>query len=118
MDNNLSKNQYINTRVGAKKRNADIYPVYEEIKSAKKACYPGDIKVTETRSEVPLQSLLNHTSERVFSILHASNVEFQSGTYKMIHKWGMDGTSDQSRYKQAFRSTSVPSTSESWSETR
>lgn len=31
MDNGLSQRQYINTRIGAKKRNADIYPSYEKI---------------------------------------------------------------------------------------
>jgi len=36
LDNKLNKQQYINIRYEAKKRNADIYPAYEYIIEAKK----------------------------------------------------------------------------------
>ncbi|KAF2904139.1 hypothetical protein ILUMI_02028 [Ignelater luminosus] len=40
LDNNFSKQQYINIRVESKHRNADIYPTYEHLKKAKLACRP------------------------------------------------------------------------------
>lgn len=46
LNTGMSKDIYIQTRLGAKQRNADIYPSYEKIKEAKKQCYPDGIKVT------------------------------------------------------------------------
>lgn len=117
MDNNLSKNQYINTRVGAKKRKADIYPRYSSVVLAKKACYPKDICVTETKSSVPLQSLLNHNSERIFNILSHTGTRFEAGEFKLLGKWGLDGSSDQALYRQSFSDPSA-STSKAWNVTR
>lgn len=36
MDNNLTKNQYIHVRTGAKSRNANIYSTYKNVLEAKK----------------------------------------------------------------------------------
>ena len=40
LDNKLTKQQYINIRCDAIKRNANIYPAYEHIIKAKYECYP------------------------------------------------------------------------------
>ena len=53
------------TRLSAKAQGADIYPTYNVIRTAKGDCYPADIRVEPNRAEVPLQALLNHTSERI-----------------------------------------------------
>ena len=45
--------------------NADIWPNYNLVLEAKKACRPPDIKLEEKTAEVPLQSLLNHTVARI-----------------------------------------------------
>lgn len=42
----LTKDAYIETRLGTKKTGADIYPAYELIKAAKQECYPDRITVT------------------------------------------------------------------------
>lgn len=46
LNTGMSKDMYIQTRLGAKQRNADIHPSYEKIKEAKKQCYPEGIQVT------------------------------------------------------------------------
>ena len=42
----MSRDAYITTRLGAKARNADIYPNYGIVHEAKKKCYPDGIEVT------------------------------------------------------------------------
>ena len=47
-----------------------MYPLYDRVYAAKKKkrCYPEDIFVTERVGEVPIQTLLNHTSERMIHL--------------------------------------------------
>lgn len=49
LSTNMSRDSYIETRIGAKMRNADIYPPYGKIIDTKKACYPAsnEISITE-----------------------------------------------------------------------
>ncbi len=103
MDCNLSKNQYITTHIGAKERNANIYPAYAKLVAAKKDCYPQNIEYSEVKSRVPLQDLVNHTSARIFKLMKFKNIQYEDGQYELIHKWGMDGTSNQARYRQKFQ---------------
>ena len=117
----MSQRQYVNTRVGAKKRKADMYPSYEKIREAKRQCYPDPLlvltTVSETKVKVPLQRLLDHTAERIFKVLESKNKSIESGDFNMIATGGgEDGTSDQARYGQSF--ASQPSTTDGWSETR
>lgn len=58
------------TRLGAKAREANIYPSYEKILLAKNNCYPKleSIEVSETAAQVKLQSLLDHTTIRIFDV--------------------------------------------------
>lgn len=70
-------------------------------------CYPGDIRITEIEAEVKLQSLLGHTIKRLVmvekeSIIQAQNELQQQSNVISIFKWGCDGFSDLSRYKQKF----------------
>lgn len=48
IENKLSKQQYINIRLGSKKRNCDIYPPYDKIMAAKKRCYPDNLIISES----------------------------------------------------------------------
>ena len=41
------------------------YPPYYKVLKAKKPCYPENIYVKGYQAEVPLQSLCNHTAERL-----------------------------------------------------
>lgn len=43
----MSRDAYIQTRLGAKRHNANIYPLYEKVKQAKQKCYPDGIIVID-----------------------------------------------------------------------
>lgn len=43
----------------------EIYPSYDRVLNAKKECYPDNIIIIETMGEVKLQSLLDHSVQRL-----------------------------------------------------
>lgn len=107
VEGNFSKKQYETIRSGCKSANSKVYPPYYVIQKAKEECYPpkNSIKVTETCGAVKLQDLLNHTAERI--LITQSDVLLKLDTdnlkhMKLICKWGCDGTSGQSTFKQKF----------------
>lgn len=103
----FSKSTYQGMRRLGKENNCKLYPSYEKVMKAKKRCYPprDAIRITESSAEVQLQALLDHTVER---ILLVQNVLIQRLTpdnvrkMDLICKWGCDGSSGQSEYKQTF----------------
>jgi len=48
VENKLTKQQYINIRISAKERRANIYPSYDNVLIAKKKCYPENIHITDS----------------------------------------------------------------------
>ena len=98
IETKLSKQSYEVIRKSARERNSDIYPHYKKLGKAKKLCYPENIKCSETNCEVPLQELLDHTTKRILQTLKTPIV----GNYILLCKWGFDGSSGQSQYKQAW----------------
>lgn len=101
VDAKLSRHQYSIIR----QSNPDRFPSYKVLQAEKKKCYPNDIKVNETSAQVPLQALLNHTVERLITVQEnvlslLSNEEL--GKLQLMTKWGFDGSSGHSSYKQAF----------------
>lgn len=107
VDGRLTKHSYNLIRAGAKAHNADIYPAYNVIKQAKGACYPDkeSLSVSETVAEVKLQSLVDHTAKRLLvvqeDVLKQEACDL-SHDLKLIYKWGCDGSSGHSTYKQQF----------------
>lgn len=104
IENKMTKKQYCAIRLINKEHNADIYPAYKHILDAKTHCYPDDITITEKYGEIKLQSLLNHTAQRLVSV-QSEVLEhvMASETLKNItitYKWGCDGSSGHSKYKQ------------------
>jgi hypothetical protein len=103
IQNELSRRQYENTRANAIKRNYYLYPSYHIVSEAKKRCYPEGIFISKTCAEIKLQNLLNHAAS--WLILTQSDV-LKSLPYDAVKelylycKWGCDGTSGQSTYKQ------------------
>lgn len=96
----LSKWQYLNLRDSASEQGCDIYPSYYKIKQIKTECYPSkeDTTVSEDGAVIKLQALLDLTVTRLIS---AHNIIVETGTkLKLISKWGFDGASGQSNYKQ------------------
>lgn len=96
----LSKWQYINLKESASEQGIDIYPSYYKIKQAKQDCYPvkETVTVNEDGAEILLQALLDLTVTRIVS---ANNLLFKTGDEVVLtSKWGFDGASGQSHYKQ------------------
>ena len=83
------------------------------IKQAKFDCYPQkeSIEITERSAEVQLQALLDCTVKRLVKAqqpvfgLYMNSIDLQN--VEMIYKWGFDGSSGQSQYKQKFSSDSL-----------
>lgn len=96
----LSKWQYICLREAASENGSDLYPSYYKIQHAKTKCYPGkeDIILSEEGAAIKLQALLNLTVSRLLDVI---TLDLDSTTeLLLISKWGFDGASGQSNYKQ------------------
>lgn len=106
----LTRHQYLGLRALVSKKGLNrLFPTYDKIIEAKKNCYPSDVTVTDMSAEVPLQSLLDHTTRRILESqkdVLLSTFETVPDTttleipLKFIYKWGSDGSGNQSRYKQ------------------
>lgn len=102
----FTRYQYDLLRASLKQHNCKIYPAYDPLLEAKKQCYPKDITVTEISAEVKLQSLLNHTCYRIILLQRAFIRECEDASLLqnlcLVVKWGFDGSSGHSEYKQKF----------------
>lgn len=110
VDLKLTTHQYELLHNQAKKKNADIYPPYSHVFEAKKRCYPPNIDLTDYGANISLQSLLDHTSQR---LIQSCDKELAEPNLKVTYKWGLDGASGQSKYKQTFRNDNGSSSDES-----
>lgn len=113
IDLKLSKFQYELLHSQAKKKFADIYPPYYKIFEAKTKCYPSkdDMSISEMGAKIAVQSLLNHTMERVVESCDPNVLKkIVEPELQATYKWGFDGASGQSLYKQAFKGDSENST--------
>lgn len=106
VDMKLSKRQYQLMYFGAKKRKIKTYPSYGQILSAKKRCYPSNevTHITEMGFKIDLQALLDITAQRLLDTLPEHFTEPIESTRQLclISKYGFDGASSQSQYKQKF----------------
>lgn len=73
-----------------------FFPVY--INLVEKKMLPVNREATETTASVDLQELLNKTGE---SVVEISNIH-QNTSATLVCKWGFDGSSGHSQYKQCF----------------
>lgn len=105
-DLKLTQYQYGRLRIQAKSRMACIYPSYHKVLEAKKRCYPPEksITITETGAEILLQDLLDHTTSRLAQLCSEKFLKIpDTSRLTFIIKWGMDGASGQSTYRQIFK---------------
>ena len=108
VDCKLTKQAYILLRQNAIQVGHFLYPSYNKLQEAKNECCPSvnSMNLTETRAEIGLQALLDHTTRRLAEVqmpvlkhlVSVGVVEF-----KLVSKWGCDGSSGHSRYKQKFQ---------------
>lgn len=111
----LSKFQYNTLRSANVEKKSTFFPSYDKVKGSKKKCYPQGIFATESGASVPLQALLDHTAERIIMLQSdaiKSLCEKGIIDFNLICKWGCDGTSGQSAYKQKFSDASNITTDE------
>lgn len=88
MDNNLTKNQYTNIRIGSKARNSNIYSSYDKVLIAKKQCYPNNVIITECSAEISLQDLLNHTAQHILQIPSVQSMNVNIDKCELFSEWG------------------------------
>lgn len=100
VDAKLSKSQYNILRDAAIQNEFNPYPSYYQIQKAKEDCYPSSeyISVSEVSAKIQLQALLNHTTYRILKTIP----NLTSKKVNLVCKWGCDGSSGQSQYKQKF----------------
>lgn len=103
LENSFTKKQYNSIREILKQHLCDLFPSYENVQNAKLQCRPKEISVTETKAEVTLQNLLNHTASRILNMQEdvISRYKNIKGA-KLIASYGFDGSTGQSSYKQRF----------------
>lgn len=102
-----SKRSYQLSRNAARARKCKLYPSYHEVEKAKNRCYPSVVymNITESCAQIKLQALLDHTTYRIIQlqadVIDTLNSEILQKL--VLHcKWGCDGSSGQSVYKQKF----------------
>lgn len=99
----LSQSKYQLLRNAHVQKKSMMIPSYKKLQKAKLQCYPAfGLSFTKNEAAVKLQSLLNHTIDRI--ILHQIEVmKCLSGkqleNLTLIVKWGCDGSSGHSEYK-------------------
>ena len=65
VDCDMTKYSHQTVRSAAERKQAEIYPSYNNIGEAKNKCYPENVVINETSAEVPLQNLLDLTAIRI-----------------------------------------------------
>lgn len=105
LDTDMSKASYHLTRMQANSRGADLYPQYDKVREAKRECYPStdSIIITDTKCEIRLQALLDHTINRIIEMQKDVLLSLPANLWSkliLISKWRCDGSSGHSIYKQ------------------
>eukprot|EP00733_Pompholyxophrys_punicea_P000940 Pompholyxophrys_punicea_v1_NODE_378_length_2095_cov_23.619608.p1 type:complete len:497 gc:universal NODE_378_length_2095_cov_23.619608:1657-167(-) len=114
VDCNLGKNEYQKIRNNALQHNIYLYPPYNDLRKEKEVIYPNrnSESITETSASTTLQSLVDITSKRLCEYLREP-LNFVHSELLLISKWGFDGATGQSMYKQSwsFETTSTQDSS-------
>lgn len=110
LNTGMSKSTYIYLRKAHKERNCTLYPSYNKVLEAKKKCYPLGITFNDMKAEVPLQSLLDHTTARLLmvqeDVIRISS-QHMPPSYQLIIKFGFDGNGSQSLYAMKLGNVSM-----------
>lgn len=98
----LSRWEYNTLKNSTNEYGINIFPSYYAIQKAKLENYPAKeaITLTDTVAQIELQALLDLTVKRLFKCLDEDFDEVTELT--LVSKWGMDGASNQSNYKQTL----------------
>lgn len=106
----MTRHAYEIVRKRLSQCNAQVYPPYEKILQAKVDCYPNGMIISGNCAQVSLQALLDHTCSRILTVqsdvIQTLKPEITQNL-QLIVKYGFDGSSGQSKYKQNFQDGSV-----------
>ena len=98
LDLDLSERKYKLLRSVVNGTGTETFPSLYTIRQTQNSLLPSKMSSTELSAEVDLQELLNQT---VCSIIKIANIEGNK-KIELVCKWGFDGASSQSQYKQKF----------------
>lgn len=104
VDAKCTSHSYKQSRKWALKAGHNVYPSFNNLRKAKSACYvPKEcVFINETQVEIKLQAILNKTAERLISVQSDVLKNVSCSKVKLVSKWGCDGSSGYSTYKQKF----------------
>jgi len=95
-------------RESAKSKGYNIYLSYNKVRDIKMSCYPSktDIHITNMSAKIKVKDLLDHTTHRIIQlqeeVIDAYVENIDSDVLTFVYKWGIDGTLNQSTYKQSW----------------
>lgn len=102
LDLDLSERKYNLLRSVVNEIHKDCFPSLYAINQVKNALLPSSINVSETSAEVDVQELVQKTAESIAKVTDLK----EGKQVKLTCKWGFDGSSGHSQYKQKFTETS------------
>lgn len=112
IEGNYSKSMWIQLRQNNIICNApQIYPSYPKLMKARDECFPSQehITISELKTEVELQALLDHTARRIVKLqkdVLATLSPSERMDLELVTKHGLDGSSGHSNYKQKLPNNS------------
>ncbi|KAJ8674730.1 hypothetical protein QAD02_010516 [Eretmocerus hayati] len=92
LENNYSKRRWCNLVTDSREQNAPIYPCYDYVQTAFVEGRPRGIIADNLGASVPLQNLLNTTSERAFGEVALNWPEDALQNSSLTVSWGMDSS--------------------------
>lgn len=108
VNTDLTKQQYIDIRSCTNKLAPNLFPCYDYVRAAKEPCYPNrdSITVSDIHVKIDLQALLDTTMSRLMQLATVNDNDRDLYYLTLVVKWGCDGASGQSNYKQKFSNSS------------
>lgn len=96
--NSVIERKYIVLRQVINEFHPNCLPSFYALQTERRTLLP-PIRVNEISAEVDLKTLMRRTAE---SICELCDVQDKACKLSLLCKWGTDGSSGYSRYKQAF----------------
>lgn len=108
LDLDLSERKYTLLRTVVNSVHADTFPSLYRLNMFKQHLYPEISSASETAVEVNIPNMLYKTVNSICSLINAIDMHsINSLNLTLVCKWGMDGSSGHSTYKQIFSEESA-----------
>ena len=86
----------------------DVMPTYNHIRAAKAGCEPKDVQITETGAVVKLDSLLEHTAQRLLEATPEVDVLKMDQNLTLISKRAPMGPPDTVNINRSLQVLELP----------